>query len=164
MSCAVVICFSSDNCLLLFWVKWEGTGCAFEQWRARILYFNRIDYLGTAVLSLEWIRSYPDSEKDWRSKEKGEAEDEMVKWHRWLDGHKFEPTPGESGGQRSLECCSPWGHRVRRDLATEWAQQDHMDRKWAVGEEEGSGGRTRRAWCRESRRGALRGGRVLRRL
>ena len=50
-----------------------------EQWRARILYFNRIDYLGTAVLSLEWIRSYPDAGKDWRSKEKGATEDEMVR-------------------------------------------------------------------------------------
>ena len=36
----------------------------FEQWRARILYVNRIDCLGTAVLSLEWIRSYPDAGKD----------------------------------------------------------------------------------------------------
>ena len=28
-----------------------------------------------------------------------------------LNGHEFEQTPGESGGQRSLMCCSPWGHR-----------------------------------------------------
>ena len=34
-------------------------------------------------------------------------------------------TPGDSGGQRSLVCCSPWGHRVGHDLATEqqgWGQ------------------------------------------
>ena len=35
---------------------------------------------------------------------------------RWLhsitdSGHKSEQTPGDSGGQRSLACCSPWGHR-----------------------------------------------------
>ena len=37
------------------------------------------------------------------------TEDEMIGWHHQLDGHVFEPTPGDSGGQRSLVCCSPWG-------------------------------------------------------
>ena len=31
----------------------------------------------------------PEAEKDWRQK-KGMTEDEMVGWHHWLDGHKFE--------------------------------------------------------------------------
>ena len=26
-------------------------------------------------------------------------------------GHEFEQTLGDSEGQRSLACCSPWGHR-----------------------------------------------------
>ena len=30
-----------------------------------------------------------------------------------------EQTPGDSEGQRSLECGSPWGRRVGRDLASE---------------------------------------------
>jgi len=35
---------------------------------------------------------------------------------RWLDsiklnGQELEQTPGNSGGQGSLECCSPWGHK-----------------------------------------------------
>ena len=33
----------------------------------------------------------------------------MVGWHHRLDGHKFEQAPGDSEGQRSLACCSPWG-------------------------------------------------------
>ena len=33
----------------------------------------------------------------------------MVGWHHQLNGHKFEQTLGDSGGQRSLACCSPWG-------------------------------------------------------
>ena len=33
----------------------------------------------------------------------------MVGWHYRLNGHEFEQTLGDSGGQRSLECCSPWG-------------------------------------------------------
>ena len=28
--------------------------------------------------------------KDWRQEEKGMTENEMVGWHHWLDGHKFE--------------------------------------------------------------------------
>ena len=33
---------------------------------------------------------------------------------RWLDGingHEFEQTQGDSEGQGSLVCCSPWGHK-----------------------------------------------------
>ena len=29
---------------------------------------------------------------------------------RWLDGHEFEQTPGDSEEQRRLSCYSPWGH------------------------------------------------------
>ena len=32
----------------------------------------------------------PDAGKDWRQKEKGMTEDEMVGWHHWLNGHEFE--------------------------------------------------------------------------
>ena len=39
----------------------------------------------------------------------GETEGEMVGWHHRLNGHEFEQTPGESEGQGSLVCCSPWG-------------------------------------------------------
>ena len=34
----------------------------------------------------------------------------MVREHHVLNGHEFEQTPGDNGGQRSLACCSPWGH------------------------------------------------------
>ena len=40
---------------------------------------------------------------------KGRTEDEIFGWHHKLNGHKFEQTPGDSEGQGSLECCSPWG-------------------------------------------------------
>ena len=32
----------------------------------------------------------PDAGKDWRQEEKGTTEDEMVRWHHWLNGHEFE--------------------------------------------------------------------------
>ena len=47
------------------------------------------------------------------------TENEMLGWHHQLNGHEFEQTLGDSGGQRSLVCCSPWGRRVGSDLATE---------------------------------------------
>ena len=47
--------------------------------------------------------------KDWRQEEKGVAEDEMVVWHHWLNGHESEQTLGDSEGQGNLACCSPWG-------------------------------------------------------
>ena len=61
----------------------------------------------------------PDSGKDWRQKEKGTMEDEMIRWHYWLNGHEFEQILWDNGGQRSLLCSSPWGHKVRQDLVTE---------------------------------------------
>ena len=46
------------------------------------------------------------------------AEDEMVRWHCWLNGHESELTPGDSGGQGGLMCCSPQGHK--ESDTTEW--------------------------------------------
>ena len=63
----------------------------------------------------------PDAAKKW-GQEKGLTEDEMTGWHHWLKGHEFEQTLVDSEGQGSLVCCSPRGHRVRQDLATEWQQ------------------------------------------
>ena len=50
----------------------------------------------------------PDAGKDGRLKEEGAAEDEKVRQHHRLKGLEFEQTQGDSGGQRSLVCCSPW--------------------------------------------------------
>ena len=52
-----------------------------------------------------------DVGKDWGQKEKQAAEDEMVRLHHQLSGHEFEHTPGDGRGQKSLACCSPWGHK-----------------------------------------------------
>ena len=60
----------------------------------------------------------PDAGKDWRREEKGTAEDEMVRWHHWLDQHESEQAPGVDDGQGSLACFSPWGHK-ESDM-TEW--------------------------------------------
>ena len=42
--------------------------------------------------------------KDGRQEEKGMTQDEIAVWH------EFEQTPGDSGGQGSLVCCSSCSH------------------------------------------------------
>ena len=64
----------------------------------------------------------PDARKDWRQ-EKGMTEDEVVGWHHQLNGHEFEQALEVGDGQRSLACCSPWGHK-------ESATTELLDWKW----------------------------------
>ena len=61
------------------------------------------------------IGKYPDAGNDWRQKEKGAAEDEMVEWHHWLDGPAFGWTPGVGDGQEAWRAAV---HGVRHDWAT----------------------------------------------
>ena len=49
-----------------------------------------------------------DSGRDWGQEEKRATEDEMAGWHHWLDGHKFEWTPGVGDIQGGLACCYSW--------------------------------------------------------
>jgi len=46
-----------------------------------------------------------------KMEEKGVTEDEVAGWQHSLNGHEFEQTPGDSEGQGSLVCHSPWGHK-----------------------------------------------------
>ena len=70
-----------------------------------------------------------DAGKDWRQEEKGKTKNEMVGWHRWLNGHEFEQAPVVGDGQGGLLCCSPRG---RKEL-------DWNELNW-------TGGRERRGW------------------
>ena len=65
---------------------------------------------------MDSLEKGPDSGKDWRWKEKGMAEDEMVGWHHWLNGHEFEQAlgVGETWCAKSME-----PQRVGHDWATE---------------------------------------------
>ena len=56
----------------------------------------------------------------------GTTEDEMVGWHHRLDGHEFEQTPGDSEGQGSLICFSPWGHKQLDITVTEQQQGTYL--------------------------------------
>ena len=57
------------------------------------------------------IRKDPGAGKDWGQEENRATDAEMVGWHHWLNGFEYEQTSGDSEGQGSLACCSPWGHK-----------------------------------------------------
>ena len=65
------------------------------------------------------IGKNPNVGKDWGQEEKGRTEDEMVRWHHWLNGDEPEQALGVGNRQGSLASCGPWGHRVRHKWATE---------------------------------------------
>ena len=62
------------------------------------------------------------------SRRRGATEDKRVGWHHWFDGHEFEKTTGDSEGQGSLACCSPWGHRESNTIL-ETEQQQLMSKE-----------------------------------
>ena len=64
----------------------------------------------------------PDARNDWRQKEKGTAENEIVGRRHWLNGHEFGQTPGDSEGRGSLVCCS---HGVGKNWTwlSDWTTQ-----------------------------------------
>ena len=54
----------------------------------------------------------------------------MVGKHHQLNGHQLGQTPGDSEGQKDLECCSPWDCRVRHNLVTEQQQRQEWGKNW----------------------------------
>ena len=70
------------------------------------------------------IRKDSDAGKDLRQEEKGMTENKVVGWHHWLNGHEFEQVLGDGDGQRSLACCSPWGHK-ESDTTEQLNNMDH---------------------------------------
>ena len=46
-----------------------------------------------------------------RQQENKAAEDEMVRWHHWLNRHECEQTLWDGGGHGSLALGCPWGHK-----------------------------------------------------
>ena len=47
----------------------------------------------------------------------------MVRQHHQLNGHEFEQTLGDSEGQRSLVCCSPWA--CKESDTTQWLNKNN---------------------------------------
>ena len=73
--------------------------------------YKKVQYFGHLMLRANSLEETLMLGKIEGLKEEGAAEDEMVGWHHRLDGHEFEQTLGDTGGQRSLLCCNPWGRK-----------------------------------------------------
>ena len=67
-----------------------------------------------------------DASKDWGQEEKGTSENEIVGWHQWFNGLESEQTSGDSEGQGSLNCWSPWVTRSWTRLSDWTATNPHQ--------------------------------------
>ena len=65
--------------------------------------------------------------------EKGTTEDEMARWHHWLDGRESEWTAGVGDGQGGLECCSSWS-RKESDMTERlnWTELNYFPKNWNI--------------------------------
>ena len=63
-----------------------------------------------------------DAGRDWGQEEKGKTEDEMARWHHWLDGRESEWTPGVGDGQGGLACCDSWGRKSDTTERLNWTE------------------------------------------
>ena len=84
--------------------KWSS-----EDARSRILKESETPILWPPDAKSCLIWKDPDTGKDQVQEEKGTTEDEMVGWHRLLDGLGFWWTQGVGDQQGDLACCSSWG-------------------------------------------------------
>ena len=87
-------------------------------------------FIGKTVAEAEASKLWPPDAKTWLTgKTLGKIEGKRRRRRqrmRWLDsitdsvGHEFEQIAGDSGGQWSLVCCSPWGWKELNRTATEY--------------------------------------------
>ena len=91
-----------------------------------------LQYLGYLIQRADSLEK-TDAGKDRGQEEKGMTEDKRVGWHYWLDEHEFEQTLGDSKGQGSPVCCSPWSGRVGHDWVTQSYNQDGWPRSQGSG-------------------------------
>ena len=88
--------------------------------------------LWPSVVKSRLIGKDPDAGKDWWQEEKGTTEDEMVGWHHQCNRQESEQnTLGDSEGQGSLECCSPWVAKSQTQLSN-WTCVSELSRMVAV--------------------------------
>ena len=88
-----------------------GSQRAEQNWATELMLMLRLQYFGHLMQRANSLEKTLRLGNNWRQKEKRAPEDEIVRWHHWFNGHEFEQTLGDSGGQRSLACYSSWGHK-----------------------------------------------------
>ena len=71
----------------------------------------KLQYFDHLTGSIDSLSEESDSGKDWEQEERGMTQYDLVRWHYWLNDYDFEQTPGDTAGQGSLACWSPWSHK-----------------------------------------------------
>ena len=54
----------------------------------------KLQYFGHLMQRTDTLEKTLMLGEDWGQEEKGMTEDEMIRWHHWLNGNEFEQTPG----------------------------------------------------------------------
>ena len=109
-------------------LKEIGPGCSL----VRLILKLKLQYFGHLMWRADSLEktldmTEKDAGKDWGQEEKGTIEDEMVRWHHWLNGHGFGWTPGVGDWQGGLTCCSSLGHKESDTTEwLNWTELNHM--------------------------------------
>ena len=82
--------------------------------RDQLMLKLKLQYFAYLMWRASSLEKNPDAGKD-SGQEEGITDDEMVRWHLWLNGHDSGQTQGDSEGQGRPACCSSWG---RKELDT----------------------------------------------
>ena len=68
----------------------------------------KLQYFGQLILRADLLEKTLMLRKIEGQRRRGQKR-MMVRWHHLISGHEFEKTQGDSDGQISLACYSPWG-------------------------------------------------------
>ena len=80
-------------------------------------------YFGWPDAKNQLIGKHRDAGKDLWQKDKGVAEDEIVRQHHWLNGHEFKQTLGDSEVQGSW-CAAVYGVAKSRTQLSNWTSSN----------------------------------------
>ena len=84
-------------------LKEPSPRCSLEglMMKLKLQYFGQLMWITDSLEKTLMLREN-------RRQKKETTDDEMVRWHHWLDGYQFEQALGNGDGQGSLVCYSPW--------------------------------------------------------
>ena len=76
----------------------------------------KLQYFGHLMWRVDSLAK-TDAGRDWGQEEKGTTDNEMARWHHWLNGRESEWTPGVGDGQGAWHAVI---HGVAESDTTEW--------------------------------------------
>ena len=82
-----------------------------EYWLEGLMLKLKLQYVGHLMWRADSLEKTLMLGKIEGRGKKGMIEDEMVGWHRWLNGYESEQALGDGDRQGSLACCNPWSSK-----------------------------------------------------